>query len=127
MKQFWKFVNDDRNCGSRKAVSCGVEKRIFLMMLSPNNTVEGGKRGRRGTRWGLGDSHEAGGWSMLRDRGSRSGGDSAVPVPAPAGAAPTWLWERSPPERLRTASFRSLRRAAEANVRDGSRWSGQIA
>lgn len=64
---------------------------------------------------------------MLRDRGGRSGGDSAVPAPAPAGAAPSRLWERSPPERLRTASFRSLRRAAETDVRDGSRWSGPAA
>ncbi|KAL7401054.1 hypothetical protein ABVT39_022102 [Epinephelus coioides] len=70
MKQFWKFVNDDRDCASRKAVTCDTEK---------------------------------------------------------AGGAPSQLWERGLPEHLSTASFRSLRRAAEADAWKGSRWSGPAA
>lgn len=48
MKQFWKFVNDDRNCGSRKAVSCGVEKTNI-----PDDAVSkqhGGRREKRTKR-----------------------------------------------------------------------------
>ncbi|KAL7392905.1 hypothetical protein ABVT39_003625 [Epinephelus coioides] len=60
MKEFGKFVKDDRDCGSRKAVSCGIEKTNIPDDAVPKQHGGRGEKKTKRNRMGIGGFWGAG-------------------------------------------------------------------